>query len=316
MKKAIGKMLLFFFFCIGILFLKNQYSYLLLNQATYGMPALIKKGYVENLYMGSSMFRQGLDIDKLKEKQESNYILTYNGNQPVMVQRQLEYVLDKGVEIKNLYIDMYVYSAWEAPEISDEKIFLEIDLKEKIKLWKILSGGNATITDFWRMFVSSNNELLLTWPMNYYILNSQFEDGGAKTKTAGRNAENLEKMQLLMVEGNINSKQKESIEEIIHICEENGIRLIFVETPKYQRISRDISYQKAMKEYVGLLEKYQVSMILTESTAQRLEGNKNNIAVYSFFHEKADFFIDTIHLSYEGRKEFTNKLTEIKKEKS
>ena len=76
-------MTIFLIVIVAIILLKNQYSSLLLQNASYGMPALIKRQNVENLFLGSSMFRQGIDILELNAAfPDKNYILAYNGNQP------------------------------------------------------------------------------------------------------------------------------------------------------------------------------------------------------------------------------------------
>ena len=44
-----------------LVILKNEYARLL-PVSTYGMQAAIERGETENLFIGSSMFRQGLSI--------------------------------------------------------------------------------------------------------------------------------------------------------------------------------------------------------------------------------------------------------------
>ena len=315
--KRIGKIILItILVCVAVLCVKNQYTSVLMQNATYGMPALIKKGSVDNLYIGSSMFRQGLDIYTLNENDESNYILAYNGNQPVQEYRQLNYLLEHGVKVKNLYVDMYIYSAWNIPEISDEKIFLEVDLKEKWNLWKMIGEQEkTTVTDFWRMFVSSNNELLLTWPINYPILNSQFYLGGSKTQTSGSDYNNLMLSKAPNIDKDMNIVQKEHIEKIIDLCESNGINLVFVETPKFKVVAEDIMYLSAMKQYAELLADKNAAMILEQSTYNYLLNQENSdylsdIDYYQFDADNADYYMDLIHLSSEGRRMFSKKLIE------
>ena len=311
MKSIMKLILAIVLFSIFILFLKNQYSPILLRNATYGMPALIEKGEIKNLYIGSSMFRQGLDIITLGEDKNCNYILAYNGNQPVLEYRQLKYLIDRGVQIENLYVDMYVYSAFERPEISDEKIFLEIDLKEKWKLWNLISKQEKTsFADFWRMFITSNNELLMTWPINNVVLNSQFIQGGVLTKPEGASYEILSKSEIYGIAEGMELSQKEAIESMIQLCKDHNIDLCFVETPKFEKVVYDDAYQNAMKEYVGLLQKYAVSMFLSRTTADSLT-DKSGVIEYNFKHYNAENFVDTIHLSYMGRLEFTKKLSEM-----
>lgn len=44
----------------------------------------------------------------------TDYILACNGNRPALEYYKLKYLLDHNVKIENLYVDMYVYSAWES----------------------------------------------------------------------------------------------------------------------------------------------------------------------------------------------------------
>ena len=55
-RKNIKRMTIFLIVIVAIILLKNQYSSLLLQNASYGMPALVKRQNVENLFLGSSMF--------------------------------------------------------------------------------------------------------------------------------------------------------------------------------------------------------------------------------------------------------------------
>ena len=65
--------------------IKNEYARLL-PVSSYGMQAAIRKKSIDHLFIGSSMFRQGLSIDVLEEELEGNvYILSYNGNQPAFM---------------------------------------------------------------------------------------------------------------------------------------------------------------------------------------------------------------------------------------
>lgn len=298
--------------CILAILVKNQYSHILLKNATYGIPALINKGRVENLYIGSSMFRQGLDIHILNEDTESdNYILSYNGNQPSSEYYQLKYLLDHDVKIENLYIDMYVYSAWKNPEISDEKIFMEIDTAEKWNLWKLIRGYSDTpVESFWRIFVNSNNELLLTWPIMAPILNSQFYNGGTLRETAPVSYETLMKSSVAPLNGEMNTIQQEYLSKIIEVAHANDINIIFIETPKFETVALNPSYVEAMEEYIELLEDKEVDYILSGALAEQVKGVP--LAVYEFDSSNAEYYMDTIHLSGGGRRTFSEKVSSIR----
>lgn len=308
MKKAFKLCGVTIFICIVLLFLKNQYAHVLLKSATYGMPALIEKGYVDNLYIGSSMFRQGLDIRTLNDNQEENYILAYNGNQPVLEYRQLKHLLDNGVKIQNLYVDMYVYSAWEEPEISDEKLFMEVDLKEKWELWQLIAEKeNISWKDAWRIFVNSNNEVLLTWFIHSPIVNTQFMSGGTLLESAGNDYNILIKGAVHSIDVKMNPIQEEAIRGMITLCQEEGIELAFLETPKFEVITENEDYINAMKEYCDILKEENVSCYLSEETYNSVLPS-DNIKSYTFDIRNAEYFMDTIHLSSEGRRQFSKEL--------
>ena len=106
------------------IFLKNEYGSIFSGD-TYGIPAAIEMEEIDHLFIGSSMFRLGLDIHVLEENLDGNvYILSYNGNQPTFVAKELEYLLDHGVKIKNLYVDFYAFSAASVPRIYDKIIHI------------------------------------------------------------------------------------------------------------------------------------------------------------------------------------------------
>ena len=295
--------------CAALILIKNQYSSKLLQHATYGMPALIEMGNVQNLYIGSSMFRQGLDIHVLEEEnEEENYILAYNGNQPVFEYLQLKKLLENDVKIKNLYIDMYVYSAWSEPKISDEKLLLETNMNDKIRLWKLLSfsgKGNAEV--FWKIFVNGNDELLLFWPINDVLINEHFYRGGSTSRPVASSEEKLSQLSTPELEGNMNEIQKEAIKSLIELAQGHKINITFVETPKYKTVVNNLHYLAAMQEYVNYLSDYNVTCVLSEQTLSQIPV-VNDVTEYAYDHSNADYFQDLIHLSYEGRCEFTRRL--------
>lgn len=312
MKKLIKLYAIIFTTSIILLFIKNQYSWVLLQNSTYGMPALVKKGNIENLYIGSSMFRQGLDINVLEHNSNADdYVLAYNGNQPVLEYLELKYLLDHNVQIQNLYVDMYVYSAWNKPDISDEKIFMEFDIGEKRDLWSLTKSDSfvSNLEPFWRMWVNSNNELIITWPISSPIINSQFHNGGTLTTTNSASSEALSNISAMKIEDDMNPIQEHYIMELISLAKANNINICFLETPKYKTVANDPSYLTAMHQYAQLLDNEGVSYILYEGSWQFL-GSPNHIDHYSFATDEETCYMDTLHLSSYGRTRFTEAFIE------
>lgn len=312
MKKTL-KYIMISILAAGILVIvKNQYSSLLLNDATYGMPALIQAGKVNNLFLGSSMFRQGVDINVLEaEYPEQNYILSYNGNQPVLEYFQLKKIVDQKVKIENLYVDMYAYSVWSTPDISDIKFLMELDLKDKITLWNVISKHNEDygIEEFWRMFVNGNNEIILSWPLNEGLINSRFYKGGTIVKTAPSTVAELKNMKVHSIKGQMNAVQKEYLTKLIDLAKDNNINIVFIESPKYINVYQNEQYTDAMQVYAEFLEEKEIPFVLCEKTLLNIDMAEN-VLHYKFSNDKAKLYVDNGHLSYDGRVEFTEKIIE------
>jgi len=282
--------------CIGFLVFKTFFSNLLFRNSTYGMPALIEMGHVDQLFLGSSMFRQGIDIQTLNNNfpEKENYILAYNGNQPIWEYYQLKYLLENDVTIDTVYMDMYIYSMLEVPQLNDEKMFLEFDFLYKREIYTCIKDS-LSVTDTWHMWVGSCNEMLAFWPIYKNIINSQFENGGTKTRNIGASKQMLDEISVPDLSLNINEIQYFYLQKIVDITKNNDIRLVFVETPKYVKVDEDKHYREKMSMYRDVLEGLEV---------QELN------AIDTFNHAEASNYIDLIHLSEKGRKEFTSMVSD------
>lgn len=293
MKKTISACILTVSLVLAFLVIKNEYARLLPSGA-YGMQPLIKSGGAEHVFIGSSMFRQGLDIQVLEEELgESLYLLSYNGNQPVLMAMELAWLLEQGVEIGHLYVDLYGYTAAATPWISDTKILLDTDLAFKLELWKLMKEHNDTgFLDFYELFVTANNEQLLTWPVHNKLLSAQFYKGGTLVQSPGTTREALD--YTLGTREGIHPAQAEGYDRIIALAKEHEISLTFIETPKFHTMYEDDTYR-----------------MLLEQCLQRVEGQQ--VLVFEgmeFDNALPDKFQDLIHLSGQGRKEYTGLLCE------
>lgn len=308
--------ILVMFILIIILYVKNQFSSLLLLHSSYGMPALIQQNAIDNLFVGSSMFRQGIDIQTLEScsPDSSYYILAYNGNQPATEHFQLNHLVEHDVKIKTLYIDMYVYSAFTEPKISDEKLFLELNLREKWELYNIISHPTFTdtISSFFELFIQSNNELLSLWPLNYFLLNKQFHNGGSMLTPVPASTEKLNSYSIPEITPHMNPEQQIYLVKLISLAKDNHIEIIFIETPKYESVANSASYLNAMKSYITFLDQQNVPYLISQNTLNRITPPSISPFSYPFDHDNAEYFSDTLHLSYEGRIAFTSRLTGFK----
>lgn len=279
---------------ICVIFVKNQFSYCLMHDCNYGMEALIRDGSVDNLFVGSSTFRQGLDIDILEEQMgDSCYILSYNGNQPCTEYMQIKKLIENGVTIKNLYIDMYAFTLCREPGLDDEKLLMELTIPEKIELFELLPDKSFTL--FWQMFVSANNEQIVTWPINKQIIDSQFKKGGSLLRSEGMDEAGYESIGPIFSSDVMDEVQLNAIEEIIDLCDSHNVNLCFLETPKAEAIMQSSVYNEIMIQYRSILE----------------DNRTDSISAPPQDVMRFDDFADGVHLSYKGRATYTNWLIDI-----
>ena len=297
---AIGSALLA---ALLLIILKNEYARLL-PVSTYGMQAAIAQEETENLFIGSSMFRQGLSIDVLEEEFPGNsYILSYNGNQTALMAMELQYMLEEGLKIQNLYIDLYPYTAAADPWISDTKILLDTDLDFKLRAWRLMAeSGEASFSDFFEFFVTANNEQLLTYPVNNRLVSSQFRNGGTLLSQEGSTKEELDALGTLGGRDGLNEAQVQGYREIAALAEQYDLNLYFLETPKYERMYQDEDYRElyelCLQEVRELERSWNGSGSFAVICAEELNFDTSDAANYQ----------DLIHLSAEGRKEYTRLL--------
>ena len=305
MKRVLKTVAVAFIIALILILIKNEYARCL-PASTYGMQAAIRKERVDNLFIGSSMFRQGLDIDVLEaELPGSSYILSYNGNQPALMALELQYMLEQGLQVKNLYIDLYPYTAAADPWISDTKILLDTDLKFKAKAWRLMRNStDVSFGDFYEFFVTANNEQLLTYPLNNKIVSSQFRDGGSLIRQQGRTREELYALGTLGSRDGVNRTQTEGYGKIVELAEDYGLNLWFLETPKYERMYADADYQKLYGEALDIVRELQQDWTGTGSFTILCTEN------LEFDITDAGCYQDLIHLSAEGRENYTKLLCE------
>ena len=297
MKKILTTMAIVLAAVALIIVLKNEYGAVFAGH-TYGIPAAVEQEEIDHLFIGSSMFRQGMDIDVLEEHLEGKiYILSYNGNQPVFMAKELEYMLENGVKVNKLYVDFYTYSMTAVPWIFDTKLFLDTDLGFKIDAWKTMNKhSDMDFNDFYEMFVTDNNEQILMYPINNLLVSSQFRNGGSLLMPDGQDAEYLDTLDLGVRDG-LNEAQIAAYDRIVEIAKEHEIEVVFIETPKYEKLLTDTrkgSYSDLLAEMVAWAEESGVEYLLAEDV--------------EFDHADGANFQDLIHLSGQGRKTYSEEL--------
>ena len=287
---------------------------LLMKDANYGISTLIKQGHVDDLFIGSSMFRQGIDTVSLENEERSTYLLAYNGHQPFSEYIQIKELLKNGINIDTLYVDMYAYSATAQVGLSDVRMIQDTSLKFTLSLYEQMrEHGESGIGELYEMVVKANNEIFYTWPISYPLINSRYMNGGAVTKTEGKTEEYLSNLPLGFSEdAELNTEQTKALIDLIDLCKENNIDIVFVETPKYVRLYENNAYINIMKKYTSFLNECDCKIILSEKTVKECElTGVERYITYSFDNNDASYFSDLIHMSTDGRRQFANVLKEF-----
>lgn len=277
-------------------------------KANYGMRAICNAGALSDLYIGSSMFRQGIDTKGLGEH---TYLLAYNSNRPFHEAMQLKNLLDNGAKFDRLIVDMYPYSMTRDAGISDVKMIMDGDMAYTFKVYAAMKKEGYPLSSLYDMLILQNNELFITLPISFKLMNSRYERGSNTTTRHGREASELEQLKPKEVSTiDFNRIQVNGINDIIDICRNKNKELVFLETPKYYIINNDSVYIQIMKEYAQLLSDRGVKMILYEKTFNKIADvvDREIIETYDFDDENPLYYLDLYHISYEGRQVLTKTL--------
>lgn len=292
MKKKLLTILLAILISISFVLFKHNFSQNLPNKE-FGTQELLVKGNVNNLYIGSSLFKQGIDPNEIGD---NDYILAYNGNEPSHIEEELDYLIRNDVKINNIYMDMYAWSIARNPWMDDLTILWDIDMKATNNIYNDLSS-DSDLRYAYEYYISSNNDLLLTYPISINILNNYYYKGGNTITSISYGKDYLDNLPLHdydLKNLELGAKQIESIKQIKDLCNTNNINLIFIETPKYYRDAQLDSYLFVMDKYKNLLDSLDIKYILAED----IDIDNTN----------SEYFIDLLHMSSLGSKEYTKKL--------
>lgn len=286
----------------GIVLLKNYCSCLLPNDAM-GVRSIAAKKRVDTLFLGSSAYRKGIDMYLIEEElQGESYVLTYNGNEALNMVIELKELLNAGTEIGLLVVDFNPSMMDRGADLSDKRLLWDISMEGKLSLWRELAKKEDTdFFTFYDYFVLSNNDYMLTYPVSYPLIAGRYYRGGStqSDETPGSTREELEELEIAENPG-VNELQLKSVGEIVALCREHDIEVVFLESPRYYRMETDKNFVKKAAVLEEYLAQQSVKSILTDD----LGFDNTNPAYYS----------DLTHMSGDGKREFTRLLIPLLKE--
>jgi hypothetical protein len=308
MKRTLLNFVIALFIVIAYVITKPMILNTRMSSANFGTDVLVKKGKIDYLFIGSSMFRQGIQFENVNN--ENVFLLGYNGQQPYMIYHLIKYLLSEGVQIDNLYCDMYVYSLIAPPAVSDDRIFLNTNFDLQLALLnEVTKYGDGDWSTYYEGLVSSNNEMVVTWPITFSLINSRYDRGASlPSKEKGKSQKVLDAESPKIISDEFDERQVFYLKEIVKIAKDNNINLCFIETPKYKKVTQESNYAELMSGYVNLLKGNKI--IMDYRTYNRLSC-KGNIITYNFDDDNASNFLDLLHLSGQGRSYFCRELFKI-----
>ncbi|MBQ7560727.1 MAG: hypothetical protein IJS99_02675 [Synergistaceae bacterium] len=294
--------------CVAFLAVKNIYSCELSLQIDKGIYKAAKLGEITNLYIGSSMFGRGININEAEKVGPDSFILAYNGFDPTLELLVIEYLIKHNTAIKNLYLDMYAYSAAQESKLAESRMIFDSPLSLKIALWQTITRNQENYLALtWELFISSGNDIFLLWPLYKKLVANRYHKGATLGNLSGTTREILDSTPVPQTgTGNINNLQKEAITKIIKLCREHNINLVFIETPKFFDTINSGIYSSIMQEYINLLRENEAKYFISQELINRLNISGTG---YKFSHSDPSLFIDHIHLSTLGSIEFTRLMT-------
>ena len=273
---------------------------------------------VDELYTGSSMFRNGLNLYGLEKRTDRVFLVQYGGSDPAMNSLILENLIERGLVIKHFYVDMYAWAAARDPWPSDAILFFEAPFNMKLKIWDAMKQNKDAdlVSAAWEMFMQSGNDMFIFWPIYSRLAARAYHKGGNlksyyDVKPSGQK-EAFPEIPEENFDIEINPAQRDAIIKIINLCRENNINLTFIETPKYLATHNSRKYQIVMKEYLDIMNEHNTNCIMSSYTLQKIHADKSdNVTSYDFELDNLDYFGDYVHLTAAGSVAFTNILTQI-----
>ena len=296
MKKNIISISIGILFSLLFIFIKNMYFGKI--PKNYGISGAVSMNTIDYLFLGSSCFRQGIDIETLeKEGFENTFLLAYNGNEPVYEIAELRYLIKSGVKINNIYMDMNPFIAQNEPSLSDVRILQDLDIETKLFLWNTINSKEFDISKFYEFWVQANNEFFATYFIAAPFVNSRYYKGGATDYKSGTSLEKLAIEVKNISLNELNYKQLEGIRLINQLCLDNDIRLCFIEPLIYQGLQENKLYQQRITEYKDFLDEEKISYIFNE------EMNIN--------FSDSSLYTNCNHASSKGREVFAKALAQL-----
>lgn len=285
-------------FCTGLL-VKFYYSHQLTSKHVGLNGVLNESSTIDYLFIGSSHTRMSYDMRLFEKGTNSNsYVVAYNGLSFYYLYPLLKYIVEEtDLDIKHFVIESYVLTASTEPVIQDKNLFLSAPplLKKELLAASSRSTNPLSWKEYYELGISSKNQDLSVSPITEIFLARAYYHGTQQNVGTGSIAEDDFNELKSPLEGDgvtIYSQQREALNNILKLCREHKLKVLFVESPVPSRVEADFVYKK---------NKILLQKIIKDGGYLYIDGADN--------YPTGDYknFLDAGHLSTKGREMFTRK---------
>lgn len=279
--------------CIGVLLVTLTAAKFYLSELVYpktsGIPGLLALENVDYLFMGSSLTRQSYNIKMIEDEYyTSAFACSYNGMDTVFAGKVLKYLLGHSkVRIGTLVMEAYPYKLFSPPSsLEDIRLFNASSAELKIEFLRDMYNSEHNLKKLYTLLVLSGNEDIVGAPFTYKILEKMSYRGTYVGKVMPGEYKLVPGKERAEVPHTFQG-QYDSYLDLIELCRENNIKLIFIEpfVPYY--------FQNGEKYTAG---KEVLTRLLAEKGAVFI-SNK----MIQMDNKDPSLFSGGIHLSGKGR---------------
>lgn len=230
-----------------------------------------------------------------REYHTTAYALAYNGMSPIMMHKFLQYAVESGgVRPQTVVVETYPYKLYAEPgSIQDPRLFNTSPSRLKVEILEDIYASDHDPSRIYNLLVCADNESIISAPVTYKFIEKLSYNGGYINKNVPGLTKFVTENELYET-SNVYQQQYAAFADIIELCKQHGIRVIFVEpfVPRY--VENGTNYNSAKALLRNLIAAS--GNIFLENNAVSLDNNDVSL------------FADFIHLSSKGRELWTNEV--------
>lgn len=264
-----------------------------------GIPGLLSKKKIDYLFIGSSLTRQSYDMELIDKKYNFNaYAVTYNSLSPAMAYKILDFMLTNSkLQLSTVIVEAYPYKLYYSPTaIEDVRLFNSSPLKLKLDILNDIYHSGHAMAKIYDLVVFADNDYLFSSLFTYKVIEKLSYNGGYRFKKVN-GLSKFNRTKELKTSTEINQRQYQSYTDLINLCKQHNIKIVFIEPFVPDYIQRGNSYTQSKNMIKSLISG--TGNIIYDNSKVALNNNDPSL------------FGDDIHLSTKGRELWTEEIMKV-----